>query len=624
MLQFIRTYAGSWIVKILFVVLILSFGVWGIGDVIRGRGQSSAVAKVGPVEISGSELDQEFRRQMERLRPLLGSSLTAEQARQFGLVDQAVNVLVQRALYDLAAKDAGLSVGVDTVRQRIAEEPAFRNEAGQFDPTRFRAVLRNNGLTEDGYIAVLRQEIGRGLVAGAVVAGAAAPKPLVDALYRHQEEKRVAEVVTLPNATAGDVGTPDDAEVKAYYDANVARYTAPEFRAVTVLPLTVETAGRDVQVSDEEIRAAYDERSTEFGQPERRTIRFVLVDDEAKAKTISAAASAGSLDEAAKAAGEEVRSLDNVTKSEVLDLGDAAFAQDKGKAGAPVKTAFGWYVMQVTDVTPGSVKPLEDVRARLAADIRREKGADRLYKIETQVDDALASGASLEEVAKGQDVALVTIPAITADGKTPDGAPVTGVPAVAEVARTAFSLEGGKTSHVIETKEGAFIVVHVTGVTPATPRPLDSVRAAVVAAWTADEQAKKTAAAAAALAEKLKAGGEAGALAQAAGGTVALTAPFTREATSVEGVPADLVAKLFTVAPNEVVTGAADGVQVVARLKEIVPADPAAPGADTATLATQVSRGVESDLAAQFAEALRQRYPVTIERQRIAQMFAAP
>lgn len=622
MLQFIRTYAGSWIVKILFVFLILSFGVWGIGDVIRGRGQSSTVVTVGPVEIGRSELDQEFRRQMERLRPLFGGNLTAEQARQLGLVDQAVNVLVQRTLYDLAAKDAGLSVGVDTVRQRIADEPAFRNDAGQFDANRFRAVLRNNNLTEDGYIAVLRQEIGRSLVAGAVVAGATAPKPLVDALFRHQEEKRVAEVVTLPNT--GDVGTPDDAVVKAYYDANIDRYTAPEFRAVSVLPLTIEAAGRDVEVTDAEIRAAYDERSGEFGTPERRTIRFVLVDDEAKAKQIADSAAATALDDAAKAAGEEVRSLDNVTKAEVLDLGDAAFALDKGKASAPVKTAFGWYVLQVTDIVPGATKSLDEVRARLIADIRREKGADRLYKIETQVDDALASGASLDEVAKGQGVALVTIPAITADGKTPDGAAVTGVPAVAEVARTAFSLEAGKTSGVIETKEGAFIVVHVTSVTPAAPRPLDSVRADVVAAWTAAQQAKKTAEAAQALAEKLKTGGDAGELARAAGGSIALTAPFTRDTTSVEGVPAEMVGKLFAANPGEVVTGATATAQVVARLKEVIPADPAAPGADTATLATQVSRGIENDLAAQFAEALRQRYPVTVERQRIAQMFAAP
>ena len=37
MLQALRSTVGSWIVKILFVLLILSFGVWGIGDIFRGR-----------------------------------------------------------------------------------------------------------------------------------------------------------------------------------------------------------------------------------------------------------------------------------------------------------------------------------------------------------------------------------------------------------------------------------------------------------------------------------------------------------------------------------------------------------------------------------------------------------
>ncbi|WP_454018208.1 SurA N-terminal domain-containing protein [Azospirillum sp. Marseille-Q6669] len=258
MLQFIRTYAGSWVVKILFVLLIVSFAAWGIGDMIRTGGISSTVASVGKVEIDRAELDQEFRRQMERLRPMVGGNLTTEQARQFGLLDQSLSALVQRALYDQAARDAGISVGPDVVRQRIAEEPAFRNAQNQFDPAQFRSVLRNNQLTEDGYVALLRRETARELVAGAVGAGVTPPKPLVQDLYRFRGERRVAEVVTLPNAAIGDVGVPDEAELTRYYENHhQVRFTAPEYRSLSIAQLSADEIAKDIQIPDNELRAAY-------------------------------------------------------------------------------------------------------------------------------------------------------------------------------------------------------------------------------------------------------------------------------------------------------------------------------------------------------------------------------
>jgi len=289
MLQFIRNFAGSWVVKILFVLLILSFGIWGIGDVFRST-TPTTVAEVGKVEIGQQALDQEFRRQMERLRPMLGGNLTAEQAKRFGLLEQSLQSLVQRTLFDLAAADMGIAVGPEVVRMRIAEEPAFRNQQGQFDPNVFRSVLRNNQLTEDGYVAMIQRETARQLVAGAVSAGLTPPQPLVQDLYRYRGEKRVAEVVTLPNAAIGDVGVPDDATIKQSYEDHQVRFTAPEYRALTVARLSPDVLAKDIKIDDAQLRKAYEERANEFGAPEKRTVQMVVVDDEAKAKQIAEAA----------------------------------------------------------------------------------------------------------------------------------------------------------------------------------------------------------------------------------------------------------------------------------------------------------------------------------------------
>jgi peptidyl-prolyl cis-trans isomerase D len=625
MLQFIRNFAGSWVVKILFVLLILSFGIWGIGDVFRSS-TPTTVAEVGSTQIEREALDQEFRRQIERLRPMLGGNLTAEQAKQFGLLDQSLQTLIQRALFDLAAKDVGVAVGPEVVKLRIADEPAFRNQQGQFDPNIFRTVLRNNQLTENGYIAQLRGETARELVAGAVNAGVAAPKTLTQTLYRFRGEKRVAEVVTLTNASVGDVGSPDEAEITRAYEDHQVRFTAPEYRALTVAQLSPDALAADIKLDDAQLRAAYDERAAEFGTPEKRNILMTVVDDEAKAKTIAEAAKTKGLADAAKESGVEPVTLDGVARTELPELGDAAFALEQGKTSEPIKSGLGWHVLVVTGIQAGSTKSFDEVRERLASEIRKEKALDAVFSIANRVEDQLASGASLEEVAKAQGLALSKVAAVDSAGKAPDGKDAApALPALKALLPNVFQLKAGAATNLAEGQGSVFTAVRVDSVIPAAVRPLAEVRDQVVADWQNEKRAAQAAKKAEEIATKLSKGLEAAAqdVASQSGASFAMTVPFTRDAKTVSGLPGDLVAKLFGAKPGEVVSGTSADSQIVARLREVIAADPTAPDAALGPLETNVNQGLESDLMAEFVNALRVRYPVQIHRQRIDQFFAA-
>ncbi|HJO97722.1 MAG TPA: SurA N-terminal domain-containing protein, partial [Rhodospirillales bacterium] len=119
MLEYIRQRTGSILIKVLFGLLILSFGAWGIGDMISGRVSVVKVATVGDIEITPDQLNQEFQRELERLRPLFGGRLDREQARAMGLVDGVLKGMVERTLFDLAAKDLGVLIGDDLVSAEI-------------------------------------------------------------------------------------------------------------------------------------------------------------------------------------------------------------------------------------------------------------------------------------------------------------------------------------------------------------------------------------------------------------------------------------------------------------------------------------------------------------------------
>jgi peptidyl-prolyl cis-trans isomerase D len=625
MLQTIRSTAGSWVVKILFILLIASFGVWGVGDMFRKAGESNAAITVGRTEISFAEVDQEFRRQLDRLRPMFGGNLTMEQAKQFGLLDQTISGLVQRTLFDHAAADAAVTVGETVVKRRIADEPAFRNAQGQFDPGIFQTVLRNNGLTEGSFVEILRHDLSREMTAGALSNGAAASATLVDAIYRYRGEKRVAEVATIPHAAMGDVGTPDEAAIRGYYDEHSVAFTAPEYRTLTIARLSAAEIAKTAEVTDEDMRAQYEERADEFQTPERRSFRMAIVGDEAKANELSVAAKASGIDDAAKAAGVEVLAMDKVGQGDVPGIGDAVFAMNPGQISDPVKADLGWYVIELTGVDAASVRSFDDVKPQLVERARHEKAMEQVFEISNRVEDALAAGTPLEEAAQANGLTIQTLTGIDATGRTSKGEEVKTPEDLPTVLKTAFAQAPGQPGNLTESGEGASFVARVDAIVPPTLRPLETVQDQVIAAWQAEEREKRATAKAEEIANAVKEKGadaDLKALAAAAGGAVAVTPDFVRDAQTVENLPPALVKPVFTLKPGEAMTGSGDGAQVVVRLTRVTAADPKAADAKLEPVKALVLRGVAADLAAQFAEALQKRYPVSIQRQRIDDMYA--
>src|SRR5882672_8494515 len=122
MLIALRSKAANWVIKILFVLLVLSFGIWGIGDMLRQRVQAPNMAVVGDVKITGPQLQEEFDHQMRQYRQVFGENFNNEQAKQLGLVDRTLASLVARSLFDIYAQKLHLTVSDEQVREQIKKD----------------------------------------------------------------------------------------------------------------------------------------------------------------------------------------------------------------------------------------------------------------------------------------------------------------------------------------------------------------------------------------------------------------------------------------------------------------------------------------------------------------------
>lgn len=621
MLGSLRKVSQSWYAKILFVPLIALFAIWGIGDVMRMRAENKPALTVGDEKFSADEVAEEFRHDVERMQRLFGGKLTAEQARQMGMLDQTIQRMVTQSLLDQSAQHLGLTVDNETLRKTIAATPAFQNQLKVFDRTVYQETLRSNGFTETRFEAAERRDIVRGELAAAISGGVVAPKELLDPLFHYREERRVAETITFAGAKMPAPAKPEDSVLQAFHKDHASAFMAPELRAVTAIVVRTADIAGDIKPSDADIQKAYQERQGEFTVEETRSIRQVLFPDKAAAQAMVDAVKKGqSFDDAAKAAGKEVTDLGKVDRKAMpfTQLADTAFALAAPGIAGPVQTELGWHVLDVSNISPGSVKPLAEVRDKIVQGLVKDEAINRLYALSTKMEDAIGSGAPLEEAASNLQLKLLKIPAIDQSGNGTDGKPAAGVPDSPAFRQAVFQTAQGSTSDVspLENDDGYF-VVRVDQVTPPTLKPFEQVKDQVLAAWTAEQQAHAAQKMAAEAAEKINHGET---LAAVAGNyAVATTKPFLRTGTS--DVPGAVAAAVFGLEPGKAASVTVPEGAVVAQLKEIVPADPEASSSAYQQLREQLEQGIAADMVRQYVASLERQYGMSLQQAQIDQQF---
>jgi peptidyl-prolyl cis-trans isomerase D len=628
MLIAIRSKATSWIVKILFVLLIVPFVIWGIGDMLRTRTREPNVAEVGNVEITATQLRREFDRQMRQYRQVFGENFDTEQAKKLGLVDKTLAGMVARTLFDLYVDKLGLVASDAQVRARIEADPLFKSGTGEFDLGRFAAFLRQVGLDEAGYVKTVRRDMLRQQLVEAVTAGVAAPKALVDRLYRYRNETRVADTLLVTAASMPEPAAPGDAELQAFHDQHQDMFQAPEYRSLTMVQLLPEQFAAGLSVPEDKLEQAYEQRKSEFDQPERREVEQIVFSDEAKAKEAADKLAAG--EDFAKVAQETTGAppvpLGKIEKSgfmtDLSALADAAFSTDAGKTAGPIKTPLGWHIIRVISIEPGAKSSFEQARPQLEKELVNEMAINKMIETANQLDDALAGGASLDDAAKELGLAETKIDAVDAQGQAPDGVPVAKIVANKLALNLAFTTDVGSTSSLTEDPTGGYVIVRVDGSTPAATRPLDQVKAQVAQAWIAAERDKAAAAKADALASQLASGGDMKALASDVGATVMTSQPVKRSGSDANaGITPELAAKLFQLQPGQTATAAVGPGHVVAKLVSIQPADPAADQAGVEALKKELDAAFAGDVIEEFGQALHSEIGVTVNQPAVGSLF---
>jgi peptidyl-prolyl cis-trans isomerase D len=511
------------------------------------------------------------------------------------------------------------------IRSAIYDNPAFRGQDGRFDRALFNQVLMMNRVTEDQLIARLHRDLPRADLLQAITAGITVPRPVVEALYRHRGEKRLADIVVFPVTGVKDVGQPSEADLTKFYETHPDLFRAPEFRAFAVASLAPADVAKPEDIQESKVREEYQQRKDEFETPEQRQVQQILSPSEEKAKEAEAALAAGKdwKDVATTIAKQDPETIDLglLKRTEMPQIiADVAFELPLEKPSEPIKTPLGWHILRVVKIEPAATQTFEQAKPQIEAEMAQQAAIDRLEKLGNKVDDALAGGAPLADTAAKFGLKVTNVAAADVNGADPDSKPVALPLAKDEILKTAFSTEQGDTSRVSQTQDGAIFAVRVEKVIAPQVRPLAEVKDKAVAAWQAEQKRESVSKEAEALAAAVKPELP---LAKVAGDkklTVTPSAPLSRDAQNAAPAPPALISKLFAAKKGDVVTANDGSGAYVAQLKEIqIPENPA----DTAItgLSDQLAGEARVDAVGEFTEALRRRYPVEIKRDALDRMF---
>jgi len=629
MLAMFRRFLGTWAARAFFIVLIGSFGLWGISGVVQDFATDNSVAQVGSRRIGAGEFQEQYRRALAQVSRMLGGRVQPTPAISRGVAGQTLERMVVEAAVDEQASQLGIAVPPDEVRRAVFDIPAFKGANGTFDRARFNGLMRENNLTEGRFLEQVRANLAQSQLMDAVTSGVAAPDALTQAVFAFQRETRVVNYVELPFLLAPEPPAPTADDLQRQYDNNLPAYSAAEFRRIKAVVLSADTIARATDVPDADVQAYYDQHQAEFVTQEKRSVRIIVASDEAKARALAAAWTGGAAwDEIKKQAepGASTITLDDTGRAEIPspELAAAVFAAAPDAVVGPIGSPLGWQVFQVFKLSPRNSTTLADAAGGIRAKIARERAADGVYERVNQLEDAVAASPTLDEIPAELGAAAIA-GSLDARGNTPEGepAPIPGTPALRQAILTAaFALQKNEPPRLTEGPDGSHFAVLVEDATAAAPKPFAEVEATVREDWLHAARRKSQETAAAGLLAAAQAGGGLDDAATVAGLRVQHTPPLSRGAPP-PGVAPKLAEAAFTLKPREATMAETpDAFLVVAPGEVSVPeasADPLGAGQTR----KQLSDAMGQDLQNTYASALRARLRPTVN-QRVLDSIVQP
>lgn len=555
MLDFLRRQVKSPIFQAIIIMIVLVFLFW-VPQMGSGNSRDS-VAVVNGEAISFSQYNDDYNRMVDRLREQFQGNLPPDFIETLGVKNQVLQRLIREQLLLQGATQMGIYVSDWEIQQQIKTQPFFLTD-GVFDTKKYHNLLAQNKLSAKKYEASQRLEILSRKATEAIAGFATLTEWETTTRFQYYlNEMKIKYGVLTPELFTAQVDLDDD-KIAAYFDKHKEAYqTAPEMK-LSYLKFSLADAMAEIKIDDATINAYYESNKTSYATPEMRRARHILLktdgsnDDDQKTKAedilkqlhdggdFAALARKFSDDPGSSERGGELGFFGQGQMVPAFDK--TIFSLEKDQISDLVKTRFGYHIIQLLDITPAKITPVEEVKATITAAIKQGQAKGSAFNAAGTAYEKIFQAGSLASYAKEQNITLLETDFFT---EANPAETLAGHPAV--IAK-AFKLKKGELSSMIESTDGYYILYVSDVIEPKIPE-LTAVRDDVVADFTMAEATKIAKNTATALLAVSKEEGLEAAL--AAKNIELKTSPwFSRQQSGSSALPANVTTAAFSLSTD--------------------------------------------------------------------------
>jgi peptidyl-prolyl cis-trans isomerase D len=483
MLHVLRAFAKTWIAKILLGILVVSFGAFGINNVIADLG-TNTVARIGDQDITTQDFQRAYQAQINQAAQQLGKVPTSKEAMAMGIPSQVISRLAADGAVNKFAQALGIGTSDDHISKMLQDDPSFKNTLGQFDKAAFQQALQQNGFTEAQFLAEQMKSSRRQQVAVGLFGDAVVPDAATELANRYSADTRTLNYFVLNATSLPSIAEPTDADLAAYLKDHQADYRTKETRTVDLMALSPASLAAGKTIADDAIAAEYERTKANLIKLEKRDIKQVVLTD-AQATAFDAGQKAGkSFDDLVKEAGLTVSDLGSLTKAAITDstLATTAFGLKQGDF-AIIPGIQGKRAVTVTAIEPGGQISLADAKADIAKQLALKQATTEVGDDVDQIEDLRAGNQLLGAIAPRY---KLTVTPVTL---TAEGTELSAVPGIIEadrtrVAQAIFTAKQGAITPSVSLTGNQTLWFDLKSVAEARDQTLAEVHDAVAAAWT--------------------------------------------------------------------------------------------------------------------------------------------
>ena len=480
--------------KIILTLLGLSMIVfWGLGGLTNiSLSRNTPAIEVGDENISMQQLANAFDKERERMGAMIGGQyLSPADGIKAGLLASAVQAQIITSVSKQVRDELGLNASDAAVRKYVERNPAFADALGNFDKNMFYAYLGQMRMSETELAHKLRNELAMQHLNNTIIELGYNPTILAEQIYKYKNEKRSVEAALIEPSHIKIEKQPSEDELKEYYEAYPENFILPEYRTVSIVQITPAEASKKVQIDATKIDEVYQQKKGEFGTPEKRQLEQILFDSAEKAESVKADLTPNSFRQiATQKAGQTDEQTDFgwVASTDMLaELSEPVFKGKKGDIIGPVQTSLGWHFVLIRDIQP-AVKPDEQsIKADIKKQLIQESAYGEMENIVRNFEDALGTGATLQEAAKTAGLSVEKIGTFDATGTMQNGKAIKKDFKAPTLLQEIFTLAQNEPSAVMEHKNG-YVVVQVDDVIPSAPKNFNDAKEQLLALWIAEQQ----------------------------------------------------------------------------------------------------------------------------------------